>query len=285
MSNFFKSRFFAGIIIITVIIFAVMAASTVSREKALHISDAVGVLTAPVSGLFSAAGNATHGFFSYFSGLSSYREKYFGAEKEKEELERKIRNLEELENENERLRALLAMKERQKGFETVGAEVVGKDPGNWFNTFVINKGLNDGLAKNMGVISEKGLIGHIYEIGSTWAKVITLIDPKYGVGATVVRTNDNALVEGDLALSREGLCKMSYIAKGANVVVGDYVETSGLGGIYPKGLLIGKISQVTADSQGLYQIAAIEPGVDFERISEVLVIKKVFGGANESNFE
>jgi rod shape-determining protein MreC len=115
-------------------------------------------------------------------------------------------------------------------------------------------------------------VGHIYEVGSTWSKVIALIDPKFSAGAVIVRTGDLAVAEGNTETSLTGRCVLSYIDKNSAVMAGDYVETNGLGGIYPKGLLIGKVKEVSTDSQGLYRHAVVEPGVNFARLNEVLII-------------
>ncbi len=278
MSNFFKSKFFIGIIIITVLVLVFMIFSTVSREKSPFLSNAAGVIVTPVQKVFWNIGSATTGFFSRLSELREYKDKYEQAQTEITALEEKTRELYKLENENERLRLLLGLKNEAKNFVSVGAEVIAKDPGNWYNTFIIDKGTGDGISKNDAVMTDKGLVGYIYEVGSTWAKVMTIIDSGSSLGATVERTNDRAIVEGELELMEKGECRMSYISKDASVVVGDYVETSGLGGIYPKGLLIGKIKEIVPDLQGLYYGAIIETAVDFEKINEVLIITGTTSG-------
>ena len=119
-------------------------------------------------------------------------------------------------------------------------------------------------------------MGYINEIGTSWARVVSIIDADSSAGAIVQRTGDRGLAEGDLELSMEGLCKMTYVSKQANLVPGDYVETSGIGVIFPPGLYIGRIREVETQTQGISQSAIVEPAVDFSKLSEVLVIKDVY---------
>lgn len=272
MSNFFKSRFFISIIVITVVVLVFMIFSTVSRDKSPFISNAAGVIITPVQKVFWKVGSATTGFFSQLGKLREYKAAYEQARERINELEVETREIYKLQSENERLRRLLELKESSPQFVTVGAEIIAKDPGNWYNTFIIDKGSKDGVKKNDPVITGEGLVGHVFEVGYTWSKVLGIIDSSSSLGAIVERTNDRAIIEGDLTLMEQGACKMSYISKDASVVQGDYVETSGLGGIYPPGLLVGRIREITPDLQGLYYRAIVDTAVDFERIKEVLVI-------------
>ena len=111
-------------------------------------------------------------------------------------------------------------------------------------------------------------------MGSTWSNVVSVIDAKSAAGCIVERTGDTAVLEGSIELMTEGKCHLSYLSRDAQVAEGDFVETSGLGGIYPEGLLIGKIKSLAIDPQGLYYEAVVEPAVDFSRVSEVMVIQK-----------
>ena len=274
MSNFFRSRFFIGIAIFTALVLVLMMVSTVDRKKTSFISNAVGIVVSPTQKLFWGIGSGVSGFFEKFKDMKEYKIRYEQDEEKLKKLEDGTRELYKLQSENERLRNLLGLKESNVQLDMIGAEVIAKDSGNWYSTFIIDRGTADEVSKKDVVITNDGLVGYIYEVGKTWCKVISIIDSKSAVGAVVERTNDRAVVEGDLKFMEDGLCKMSYISKGATVIVGDFVETSGLGGIYPEGLLIGKIKSLGTDSQGLYNEAVIKTAVDFERIKEVMIIRK-----------
>lgn len=261
-------------IVLVVLVF--MAVSTLDRDKATFVSDALGVVTTPVQKFFSGIGNAVSGGFGYFESLDSLREEQTVLQSKIEALEQGNRELESLKSENKRLTALLEMKDKNPQFEMTGARVVARDSTQWSQSFFIDKGTAAGLSKNCVVLTEEGVVGYINEIGTSWARVVSIIDADSSAGAIVERTGDRGLAEGDLELSMEGLCKMTYVSKQANLVPGDYVETSGIGVIFPPGLYIGRIREVETQTQGISQSAIVEPAVDFSKLSEVLVIKDVY---------
>ncbi len=274
MANFFKSRFFVVLLIVTVLILILMAVSTVKTEKASFAEDALGVVVSPVQRVFHSIGEGTASFFDRFKSNSRYREENEALKEKVAALEAETRDFYKIKNENERLRGLLALGESHADYEMVGARVIAKDAGAWYNAFKIDKGTANGLKKYDAVMTNTGLVGYIYEVGTTWSSVVSVIDSKSAVGCIIERTGDTAILEGSLDLMTEGLCKLSYLSRDAQVAVGDFVETSGLGGIYPEGLLIGKIKSLSVDAQGLYYEALVEPVTDFNRIVEVMVIRK-----------
>ena len=274
MSGFFKSRFFIALAIFTVVVLVFMMLSTIERDNSTFLGNAVGTVVTPVQKFFWGIGDGVGGFFKNLKDMATYKEKYEAADKKVWELEEKTREFQSLQAENERLRRLLDLKNEKQEFDLIGAEIVAKDAGDWYSTFVVDKGTSAGVKKNDIVVTDHGVVGYIYEVGKTWGKVMSIIDSNSAVGALVSRTGDRAVVEGDIKNMEEGKCKMSYIAKGATLVAGDYLETSGLGGIYPDGLLIGKVESVTADSGGLYNQAVVETAVNFASIKEVMIIRQ-----------
>jgi rod shape-determining protein MreC len=126
---------------------------------------------------------------------------------------------------------------------------------------------------DMAVVTEKGLVGRVIEVGGHWAKVLSIIDSQSAVSAIAQRSRDNGTLQGDTTLyDGEGLCRMVYLPQDATVREGDIVITSGLGDIFPKGLPIGTVVGVENEPFAVYQTARIQPGVDFEHLEEVLVI-------------
>ena len=188
-------------------------------------------------------------------------------------LSARVRELEAFGKENERLRQMLELKEAETERDIVCCEVIAKDPGNWFYSFTMDKGKGDGLKVDDTVMSGYGLVGRITEVGPNWAKVVTIIDSESSVGALVSRTQDLAIVDGDLYLADDGKCKLNYLTKDTSLVLGDTIVTSGLGGVYPEGILIGTVSEIKSDSMGYSQYAVIDTAVNFEKIQEVMVIR------------
>lgn len=179
----------------------------------------------------------------------------------------------------ERLRELYTLDKRYADYPKIGAQVIGKDPSNWYKTFIINKGEKDGLKVNMVVLSGEGLVGHITEVGPNFAKVQSIIDDTCNVSAKIMRSSDLCIVKGDQTLvSDVAYTRVDYIEQNANIVVGDEVVTSHLGSIYPQGILIGKIKEIETESTKMTRTAILEPAVDFKHLEEVLVINQVWEG-------
>ncbi len=276
MWSFIRKKFIPILIVVSIVIFVMMGISNATKEqgKASLPSDALGIVLSPVQGAFSWAIGNFISIGEYIHTVTVSVEENETLKEQIVQLEQLARDAKEYKNENERLRSLLDFKQKEQDYQTVGAEVIAKEPGNWFQIFTINRGTMDGLQQGCAVIDSQGLIGYIYEIGTTWAKVATIIDPETNVGAMLTKTGEQVVVEGDMELSRDGLCKMVYIPKNANIMIGDPIETSGLGGIYPKGLFIGRIKEINTQQGELYKEVVVEPAADFQRIREVLVIKK-----------
>lgn len=176
--------------------------------------------------------------------------------------------LAEVFQENIRLRKLLAFKE-SFSYELVPAQVIGRDPTNWFNTLLINRGSNSGIEKNMAVITPQGLVGRLMEVAPLWSRVLLILDQRSSVAALVQRSRVQGVVEGGWKL-----CHMNYLGPEADIREGDLIVTSGLeGGFFPKGLLIGEVTRISQVHSGLLLSAEVEPQAEFAKLEEVLVIK------------
>ncbi len=274
MRELFTNKYFILLLVITILLLVITALYTADRKSVTYGEDLVGAIITPFQALFTSATEGIRNFSGYFSDIKELREKNKEMAEQINELSNTVRKLEQYKLENERLRGMLALKDTMEDYGLVAAEVIAKDSGNWFNSFTINKGSADNLAVRQAVITSGGLVGHIYEIGTNWAKVISIIDANSSVGAVIARTRDIAVVESDVELQNQGLCKMTYIGKNVSIMSGDIAETSGLGGIYPKGILIGKVREIRPETAGISQYAILEPAVDFERISTVFVITR-----------
>ncbi len=262
-------------LIITVVIFISMGISfaLVGSNSSFSGVNFAEVIVSPVQKFFSAVGGSVGGFFEFIADMRGYKEENLELLEKSDKQAQQIRELESYQQENQRLRALLELKENNADKDMIGCEVIAKEPGNWFDVFTIDKGKNYSIKKNDVVVTNNGLVGRITEVGTTWAKVVAIIDTDSSVGAMVSRTQDIAIVDGDMALADRGQCKLNAITSAASLVVGDEIETSGLGGIYPKGILIGTINEIKSDPSGYTQYAVIDMAVDFERLREVLVIR------------
>lgn len=174
--------------------------------------------------------------------------------------------------ENERLRNLLGYKQAAGQFDLEAAQVIGREQATWTSMIVINKGSSDGIAKNMPVVTEKGLVGVVTEVAPNAAKVQLILDPRCSVGTLIQRPESRVagIVQGSIADAMTP--NMINIPKNSDVVEGDMVITSGFGGIYPKGIAVGTVDSLEDDGGGLLKIAVLKPAVDFQKLEDVLVI-------------
>jgi len=183
------------------------------------------------------------------------------------ELEQSAGRLAELEETNQRLNELLGFRSSLEG-RTQPAQVSGRDPGTLFQSLTINKGERDGIRKGFAVLSPAGVVGQVVASSPHAARVLLITDHNSGIDAVVERSRARGIVAGALA---DG-CVMKYLKRGEDVQVGDRVSTSGLDGIFPKGILIGEVTSVSRNHRGLLQMAEIRPSVPLERLEEVLVV-------------
>lgn len=188
-----------------------------------------------------------------------------------EENTRLAQNQEELA----RLQELYQLDQSYSEYDKVAAQVISKDPGNWYDTFVINKGSADGIEKDMNVIAGGGLVGLVAEVETNCATVRSIIDDSSSVSGMTASTSDTCIVSGDLRLMDEGKLAFSQMSTENAVAVGEQIVTSNISDKYLRGILIGYVSEVTEDSNHLTNTGYITPAVDFKHIQEVLVIKEL----------
>lgn len=171
------------------------------------------------------------------------------------------------------LRALMELDRQYGDYTKIGARIISRDSGNWYSSFLIDKGTEDGLAENMNVIAGGGLVGIITATGPNWARVTAIISDNSNVSAKALATGDNLIASGDLKSMSEGVIPFSKLvdSKGA-VVEGDKIVTSDISDKYLPDLLIGYVHTITRDNNNLTKSGYITPAVDFEHLSEVLVI-------------
>lgn len=235
------------------------------------VSNAVKTVFAPVENGFSFFAGKIVRTVNFLWEMDSYKEENEKLVRQINDLNRQTRDSAKLREENERLQALLELKDKTN-YTTVAASVIAYSANNWYDTIEINKGLVNGLKTGNAVITPDGVVGKITDVGLNWATVSTVLNPDNAMGVRIGRTGDAAVVEGDSELYSEGFCKMTFIDKDVGIIVGDLLETSGSGGQYPAGLLVGAIREIDADNMGMLNYATVEPSVDFSRLYEVLVV-------------
>jgi len=204
------------------------------------------------------------------SGIAHYHRNYLENDKlhnETDFLRSKLISLEELAQENRRLKGLLTLKQNSP-LKLIIARVIGRLADNWSSGVIIDKGRNSGIKRGMAAINYLGLVGRVIECGDTSSKVMLISDPNLGVSGVVQRSREEGLVNGTLG----GNLIMRYLPEDADIMVNDIVVTSELSGSYPKGLAIGKIISIGKEFSGLNRYAVIKPAADLLNIEELLLI-------------
>lgn len=272
MSRFFeehkKKILPAGVIVVVCLSIALGQ----GNKKASFIEDSIGFVITPFQDLMVGVEN-------WITTVMSGSVEKDDIIKENQLLKQEIANLIDdnnrllmYEEENARLSELLGVAVKYPDYDTVGTNVTSKSVGVWYQTFVIDKGIGDGVKTNDVLITADGLVGKITESGTTYSKAQTILDSRSAVSAMSSRTKDLGVVKGDYSLMQDGLCKMEYIDIEAQIIIGDEIVTSHLSDIYPEGLVIGRVVEIKVDSNGLTKYAIIEPYVDFKRLATLLVI-------------
>lgn len=268
-----------------IVITAIIAASiggaifTVNKANPTLLEKTVGAAAAPVQKFTFRTKDWFVDKLDYFKGISALQEENRQLKDELLTARAESNRLRNVESKNKDLYRLLDMADQFGIPQTIGANVIARDTGNWNKTFIIDKGSKDGLEKNMPVIAADGLVGKINKCGAHYAQVISIINDTDSVSAKSARTNDVGYVTG--STGSESSCVIRFIDESADFMVGDEIITSNLSEIYPEGIAVGKITGMSTDKYS-ENTAALEPAVDFGHLENVIVICKNFKNIHDS---
>ncbi len=276
-----QSRSRAGQIAFSVLVFlAVLAVAFfiwARTQGELSVTEnAVGSLLSPVQNALNSAATWMRSFAQDIRDRGAIKTQNEELTLENMTLQYRVSQLEEAERENERLKALLSAQSAYEELSPIYARVIAKDAGPWFDTFSINRGQLSGVTVGMAVVTGDGLVGRVYEAGLNYAKVMSVIDSRSSIACLIERTRDNGVLTGQLsAAGSDVLCNMYYLPTVNSVVPGDTVITSGLDGMFPKGLMVGTVAEVSRQADSAARYIVVSPLVDFNHIEEVLVLRTV----------
>ena len=237
-----------GVIITIIVLVVIVIISNIKIEDFSHIGGALSSFVMPVQNGITYIKNKFSGNSTFFSDLATIKE------------------------ENKTLKEYVNLKDKYTEYTTIPGYVINKNTSNYSNIIVINIGKNDGVDVGMPVIADAGLVGHIISVTDTTAKVQTLLDTSSAVSSVVGTARDSVIIKGNLENSN--MLKGTYIPTSAALLEGDKVETSGLGGIYPKGITIGTVKQIIETKNLTNRYILVEPAVNFDKLETVLVIIK-----------
>jgi rod shape-determining protein MreC len=271
----YLSKYGVRVAVVAVILALIVGAvSSLLHGRAGALKNADGALKAPLEKAATALLDWMEDIYGYIYDYDRISEENNALRAENAELREAARDYDEVTAENERLRALFDWAQRHTDFTMESAKIIAWDTSNYTSAFTISKGSASGIELGDCVVTEYGaLVGQITELGSEWATVRSVIDVDMDVGALVGTDRFAGMITGEFSLMKQGLTRVTYLASGAQIFPGDEVLTSGKGGYFPAGLLIGTVSSVLSESGGQVTFGIVTPSCDLGRLSQVFIIK------------
>lgn len=261
-----------GTIIIVIILILLVALTNIQNSNLSFIENLANKTVMPIQNGLTYLKNKVNGNSSFFENVSNLKDENEKLKSKNKELEEKLRELEALKSENNTMKEYLELTEKYSDYKTIPANVINRDISNYSKTIVINVGTNDGVKEGMTVIAAEGLVGHIISATNSTSKVQTIIDTSSATSCVLSSSRDSIVCKG--TLNDEKHLKAMYFSANITISQGDSVETSGIGGIYPKGIFIGNISKVENTSDLSNRYALVELAVNFKKLETVLVVSK-----------
>ena len=273
MKNFLKNNglwiLFAG-----AVISVALALMSYFSTTSAPLVNAVNVMVSPFRSAYTAVATWFNDKQNYYRDTTNLLEENAALRKRIAQLEADLRQAEDDRKENETLRDALELRKQRRELELESAMITERSVTNWTSSLTLNKGTSLGIEVGDCVIDQYGnLVGVIHQAGTNWSTVLTLVDTDTSLGARVFRTKDLGVAQGDFTLMRENRLRLDYLAADCKLLAGDLVETSGLNGYFPSGLVIGSVEEIQVDDSGAASYAILVPEVNLDALTEVFVIK------------
>jgi len=261
-----------ALVLLVALVFAV--ATGLGRGQANAVEDTAGAVRSPFQKVAQALVSRVEGFYGYLFNYDMLMQENENLRAQIAELEKQVRENEQAKEENVKLRELMNLSQKHSDFVFESAKVVSWNASNWASTFTISKGAEAGLEVGDAVVTEYGvLVGTVSEIGTNWSTVDTVVDIGTSIGVLVGTEETSAMLLGDYTLMSSQYMKISFVAESGQVITGDIVVTSGAGGAYPQGLILGTVSSVHSEAAGQIEYAVVEPFTDLNALTQIFVIK------------
>ena len=267
-----KNKLAATVIVLSVAFLGIII-YTINNEQKSAISSGVGSAINPLQKVVYSINNKIKGSLDFFLNFSKIKEENKELTKENIELKNKLLEYDKFKEENERLREVLNFKNSKNNYSYIGCEIIGYSGESFSDGYIIDKGENDGLKKDMIVISDKGLVGQVTSIGTNWAIVESLLNENIAVSVMVDSTRETTgILKGYVTRTNSGLTKLTNLPLDSEIKEGDVILTSGLGQIYPKEIRVGEVISVETDEIKVMKTAIVKPYVDFDKLEELFVV-------------
>lgn len=277
MLQFLKSSKFKIflVVICTVMAGSVIAVATVSSSS--PVTSVVGIAFKPLQKLSGFISEKIDWFTDSFESAGAYRDEIEQLNQKVAEYENRIASYDDMEHKIKTYEAMLGVKELNESFVLEGCNVIGADSMDIFSSIIIDKGSNDDIAYNDPVISGNYVVGIVKKVHPTYAVVETILNPDTKISALESKSREIAYATTNMELSLKGNCILSGLSRSSSITPGGIIVTSGIGATYPKGLIIGTVSEINESEYDLSSYAVIEPGVDISQLEDVCVIKEFAG--------
>lgn len=271
MNGFFKSRFFVVLLTLLVLLSGVPSI-LIAMGQGSAVRDAIAAIAQPFEKGATYIGKSLRGFSEYFTAYDALKADNEALAARVAELEREIYDAKLLEKENEWMRTYLGAKRAHADYTFCDANLIGRESGRYITSFTLDRGTSSGIAVGMPVVTDDCILGRVTEVGLTFCRVSTLISYDTSIGVYVERSGEVGIVDGEFSLQKDGLCRLEYLSFDADVEVGDVVCSSGLGSVFPRGLTVGEVIEVTGDAYDHTKVAIVRPAADLTDVSKVMIL-------------
>lgn len=277
MKKFFQSRGFKNIsLAVCVLLIVSILFGTIGKQLSPG-SDFLAAVLIPFQKAGNAVSEGVNGLFTAVGRLDVLEEENNQLREDIRVYREQLVEYDDFKRENEFYKQFLEMKEQNSDFTFQPATITARDNADACGSFTIDAGSNDGVALHDPVITKDGLVGYISQLGVAMSTVTTILDPQLHVGALVSRTKEVGVVKGSTELLSQGCCSLSYLSAASTITTGDYVITSGAGGVFPKGIIVGTVQEVKKEQASTSLYAVLQPVVNVKDITQVMIITQFQG--------
>lgn len=274
MKDYVKKYGIKLLVLVLLVSLLTGVAAAKGEGHASAAEDTAGAVRSPFQKVAQALVSRVEGFYGYLFSYEMLMQENENLRAYIAELEQQVRENQQASEENVKLRELLNLSQKHTDFVFESAKVVSWNASNWASTFTISKGSEAGLEVGDAVVTEYGvLVGTVAELGTNWAIVDTVVDIGTSIGVLVGAEETSAMLLGDYTLMSSQYMKISFVAESGQVITGDIVVTSGAGGAYPQGLILGTVSSVHTEAAGQFEYAVVQPFTDLNSLTQIFVIK------------
>ena len=272
MKRFFYSESFKRLVIIVAVLFAGVICASFSHDASSPLTSAIGVICSPLQKVSAVIAENLDGLSSSFVSSSVYKERNAELEAELAEYRKKLADYDEIKQKMESYEALYGVKKKNPDYKFCEGSVISRDAADLYGSFVINIGSKDGVSVDDPVIYGDYVLGIVKKVNVATCVVYSVLDPRVKIGAFESGTREYGYVCGDEELFESGLCRLTGLDVSTSVVSGGIVCTSGAGGVFPNGLIIGDVVSVKNDDTSAAYYAEVKPFAEFRNVSDVFVI-------------